>query len=471
MPSPDLLKTVTAAIDTLIEASQPHQGLFPAMMDRATATLLRGPMPPQMEGLRDSDRAYLGCNLTHDVPLLETMVDLSAAGLRPDYAAAADRYLHRFATHCAPASVTGLFPWGEHSFWDLVADTVGNSYLNTPYYKGQEHLAACPTHHQIGSLPRRQWERLGNAHPEAVTRFAEGLEWHWSGPEHRDFNRHAPITEKTYNYHHLRHARHNNLPAPGIGSDFPGSAGHFVHSLAVAQSLKPTPVQARLLRDYLDYWWDRRLPNGLTPVSSARPNWGLGQTLSHLTSLIAAAPEAARFDADLADEIRHRARAYLDAVLAIPQPLTDGQFIHQLETDGTPFRAAPLWNGPDRGRGANSPHFARRLLRAHRALEAPRALDIARRMGRILGESPVPEDGDVRAADLSHAIGLLVELHEADPQTAWLDTASAIADRAVQLFFDLPLPRAGVSRDHYESQAGSSHLIRSLQQLALAREG
>ena len=36
-------------------------------------------------------------------------------------------HLHRFATHCA-LTPSGLFPWGEHAFWNLSEERVGNGF-------------------------------------------------------------------------------------------------------------------------------------------------------------------------------------------------------------------------------------------------------------------------------------------------------------------------------------------------------
>jgi hypothetical protein len=75
-------------------------------------------MPAAIPGQRDGDLSYGGSNLIHDEAELKTLYALSQALDRPDYAQAADRYVHSFATDCT-ATPSGLFPWGEHAFWHL----------------------------------------------------------------------------------------------------------------------------------------------------------------------------------------------------------------------------------------------------------------------------------------------------------------------------------------------------------------
>lgn len=468
-PGPeDLQKAILKAIDTLIAAAEPHYGLFPAMAERVNGRLLIDEMPPVMEGLRDSDRSFRGSNLSHDLPLLETMYALADSGIRKDYQEAANRYLDRFATHCAPRSLTGLPPWGEHAYWNLHSDEIGNSYHLVEFYRGKESTAAVPTHHQISKIPRRVWDRLWTARPETVTNFAQGLEWHWSDEKHTLFDRHAPITIKERNYHRIRWAAMQNQPLStfSVGSDYPISCGYFIHNLAVAQSLKPNLTQESLLRDYLDYWWPKRSPAGLLPISGSRPNWGVDMTMRYALLLVDAAEEADRYAPSLADQIRTRARVHIEGVLSVPQPLNSVGFILETEPDGKPLGASPLWTSRNRGRGHSSSAQGLDLLRAHRFINDPRSLNTALRMGELFRTTPVPTSGDVRAADFGQLILFYLELSKATGDNKWLDEAMRVAGMAFTLFFDQPLPRAGLSRNHYEPQAGSGLLIKSFQNLA-----
>jgi hypothetical protein len=91
-------------------------------------------MPPAIEGQRDGDRSCRGSNTIHDEATLATLYRLAIVRGR--------------ATHCT-ATQTGLFPWGEHAFWDPDADSIGDSHkLRNPSRTGSaihDHLRATPS--------------------------------------------------------------------------------------------------------------------------------------------------------------------------------------------------------------------------------------------------------------------------------------------------------------------------------------
>ncbi|HAA74521.1 TPA: hypothetical protein DCE37_05310, partial [Candidatus Latescibacteria bacterium] len=158
---PNMIETVTTAIDRLIESARPYQGLIPSILDRQTGEMLDA-MPPAIPGQRDGDRAHLGANLIHDQALLLTMYALAESEGRADYAEAADTYLERFATHCTNTP-TGIFPWGEHAYWHLKNDAIGNSYLLRE--RGDDPPV---THDHLRQAPLWLWEKLNGINPESV---------------------------------------------------------------------------------------------------------------------------------------------------------------------------------------------------------------------------------------------------------------------------------------------------------------
>src|SRR5689334_2251622 len=115
-----ILARVCAALDALIAAGEPYGGLFPSILDRRNGVMAQS-LPPGIPGQRTGDRSHHGPNLLHDEAALATLDGLAAALDRPDYAAAANRYLRRWATHSTDTE-TGLFPWGEHAYWHLLED-------------------------------------------------------------------------------------------------------------------------------------------------------------------------------------------------------------------------------------------------------------------------------------------------------------------------------------------------------------
>lgn len=208
---------LTRALDALIAAAQPHEGLFPSLIDRRTGTMLTT-LPAAIPGQRDGDRAFPGSNLIHDEATLKTLYALASAWNRPDYAVAADRYLQHFASHCTNTA-TGLFPWGEHSFWHLTENRVGNSYVHDKRFESMgQHLP--PTHDHLRQAPLWLWEKLWAFNPRCVERFAEGLDFHWQQGERKEYIRHANIEERTH-------------PTPNQRScDFPRHGGFYIFDWA-----------------------------------------------------------------------------------------------------------------------------------------------------------------------------------------------------------------------------------------------
>jgi len=149
-----ILEHVEEAIEALIDAGDPYDGLFPSMLDRETGTMLEE-IPDHVPGQREHDRAHHGSNLLHDEPVLRTMYALAEVDGREAYADAADRYLETFATECTrrdharegTGSATGLFPWGEHAYWHLEDRRVGNGRVrgrDDPGPAIHDHLRLAP---------------------------------------------------------------------------------------------------------------------------------------------------------------------------------------------------------------------------------------------------------------------------------------------------------------------------------------
>ncbi len=86
-----IMNHVVRAMDALVDAGEPFEGLFPSLLDRETCGMLTR-MPPPIPGLRNGDRSHLGSNLIHDEATLKTLYALAKALDRPDYSEAADRY-------------------------------------------------------------------------------------------------------------------------------------------------------------------------------------------------------------------------------------------------------------------------------------------------------------------------------------------------------------------------------------------
>ena len=119
----DYLDAVVACCDLLIEQGTDRYGPVHSPQVASVLRLATRAMPvvrpPEIAGQRPEDRGYGGGNLLHDLPLLGCWYDLGRVLGLPRFAEAADGYLQWFLDNC-PNPVTGLFPWGEHTFWHFV---------------------------------------------------------------------------------------------------------------------------------------------------------------------------------------------------------------------------------------------------------------------------------------------------------------------------------------------------------------
>src|SRR5574340_1277084 len=110
-----------------------HSPMFTSLLDMDSH---RNPedTPAGVPGQRHGDRSIHGGNLFHDVMLLRAADYMSELTGEPRYAKAATDYLGFFLSHCAQK--TGLFPWGEHAYWDF--------YREAPADATHEYLGGVP---------------------------------------------------------------------------------------------------------------------------------------------------------------------------------------------------------------------------------------------------------------------------------------------------------------------------------------
>ena len=379
------------------------------MIDQHTHTMLRD-KPPAIDGQRDGDRAMHGSNLIHDTAPLETMFALSVALGRDDYAHAANRYLHRFATHCIE-TVSGLFPWGEHAYWHLVEDRVGNGYVDSA---GRTHP---PIHDHLRQAPLWLWRRLDAINPDCVQRFAHGLDNHWTEGEPREYIRHAIIDARR---HHPRGAR---------SCDFPRHGGFYIFDWAFAYTRSEDPALAEQMRAMLDYWWRKKHPSGLLGIESRCPaddetdfarSLGVGQTLSLASSLLQAADLLNGILPELVTDMRERAAVYIDGFFSAPHDPAAGRFLILTSVDGKPLKKPEhmaIW-GSRYGQWPASYVGLNALCTYRSGRGDSRLLDWAAAVGRSYLTEPMPEGVAFPAMDAGLTVELLDDLYEINDDTA-----------------------------------------------------
>lgn len=461
MPNAEaLLDRVCRALEALIQAAEPYGGLWPSLLDRKTLGMLEV-LPPAIEGQRQGDRSHLGSNLMHDQAALKTLYALATALDKPAYAEAADGYLRRFVDDCA-TTPSGLFPWGEHAFWHLRQERVGDSGQlsrpDKPYGPIHDHLRQAPV-----------WllDKLHRLDPACIQRLADGLDNHWTDGEGWEYIRHAVIMEA--DRRHPRGAR---------SCDFPRHGGFFVLDWAVAWRYGGQAAHLQQIRRMVDYWWPRRDGRDLLLIESRTPEENdrfydinaPGQTLSLAASLLEAAPILQDGQADLAATMRQRAGAYIDAFLRAPHELAEGVFsILSKRSDNQLYQAMPVW-GSVYGVWPAS-YVGLTALCAYRLTGDARLLDWAAAVGRCYAHQPLPEGVAVPAMDAGLGLGLLADLYDITEEPPWLEAALGLAGALVDGYMDAELPRGALGIDWYESQMGPSFLLHGLARTALLAGG
>lgn len=461
------LDQVIGALDVLVAASNETKGLFPSIADPADGTLLET-LPPTVPGQRNHDRAPRGNNLLHDEPIIQTMAALAATGDRPAYEAAIDRYLDTFATSCvsrsydadAGGSVTGLFPWGEHAYWHLDEDRVGNSSAHDRDDPGPA------VHDHLRLVPERLWERIYARNPLAVHDFADGLTYHWNDPEDREYIRHAYITEKA------------RYPVGDRSCDFPRHGGHYVYDWAYAYAQDPHAEYRRRIEELVDYWWIRRLDDDLLPLESRgnADRGSIGQTLSHAVSLYEAAALLPDGASDTATRLRERGAAYGDALLDR----------HDQRGIAPSAWWASVYGGTPPGEVAATRGL--QLLAAYEQTGHEAFLDWAIEIGRAYRDRPFPEDGTVAIADTGFddvrgvgsdgtipvwafaagcTVGFLADLYVRTDEERWLTDGLELTEQIIPAYLEDALPRGTPTVDHYENQLGTGFLLHGMARLAL----
>jgi len=222
--------------------------LFAGVVDplHKTAQLHQMIPPP---GIRINDVSSLGNNLMHDVPFLETLPALARLTGDRKYEEAFDEVFDFYPKHC-PYEGTGLFPWGEHAQWSFAGKRVMPNCIMDPIWF-EKHGGII--HEHLRFAPQWFWERMWRSGPEAVVRFAHGLDRHLMNRDTFEHNRHAPLTEYVW----------NELPYTGPGKDFARHAGFFVFDCLFAFKKSGDRALLDWARRKLKYHRDRRRSNGI----------------------------------------------------------------------------------------------------------------------------------------------------------------------------------------------------------------
>ena len=457
MPPEAIIAKICSAIDLLIESSKPYKGLFPSILDAQIGDMPKE-KPPKIPGQRDGDRAHLGSNLIHDEPFLATMNALAESHSKPEYIEAVDRYLEHFAQNCTNTA-TGLFPWGEHSFWNLIEERVGCS---------RNPAGGAAIHDHLRQVPLWLWQKLNTFNPDCVQSFADGLDYHWTKGDGLEYIRHANIDT---NLHLDRGTR---------ACDFPRHSGFYIFDLAFAYTQNQRPESHQQIQRFTDYWWEKRDARGLLRIESRSPRDAERffeknaptQTLSLGVSLLESAALLESHLPELASRMRQYASVYIDGFLAAPHNLETGEFISLCECEtNRVVECMSVW-GSVYGAGTAC-GTAVLCLGGWRLTQNQGLMEWARAVGNTYLDEKFPVDRvrteafKIPAADAGLVLELFADLYDTTGESMWLEGGIQLAETVLDIYFPETLPFGASGIDWYESQMGPAFLIHGLARVAL----
>lgn len=466
---------VIEVLDNLIRVMQRHGGLLPSCLDLETHGMPAAD-PGILPGQRSWDRALTGCNLMHDMPLLGLLYSLAETQGRSDYQSAADACLETFLSRCTQTT-TGLFPWGEHAFWDLREERLGDSlkaaWPETAANAWRNGLPEPAWHDHLRQAPPWFWEKVGKISPGVLQRFADGLDGHWVTEDRDEYNRHGGIDRAV------------RLGRNGRSCDFPRHSGFYVLDLACAWRQERRPETLEQMRRYADYWWNKRRGEGCLRVESRSPARDAdffdilcpSQTLSLAVSLMDASRILQTAEPSVSDEFLFRGRTYGQSYLDAPHVWEDGRLVGGYR-DGTgkTRKFLPVFGSVY---GVYSqPQAALLCCAAYRHLGEVRLLDLARAAARAcLRHSDMlcekPKEGEKRvvpALDAGLAMELMADLYELTGEVEWLDAGRMLWPVIEERYFHNGLVRLTDGGGWYEAQQGTGFLLHGVARFALISE-
>lgn len=434
-PAKSYLGYAREFIDTMIRDGTDRYGkvsspMFASILDMESHRL-PDDIPANIEGQRYGDRSLHGGNLFHDVMLLQACDILSQLTRDEKYARAKKDYLQFFVKNCPQP--TGLFPWGEHAYWNF-----------------HEEKPGADVHEFLGGIPHAFWEDLWQADSNAVRREADGLINHVTDLDNYHFDRHADLFKPM------------PIPRPrgGGGLDFPRHAGFYIHLWGFAYSKTQDQKYAEWISRVIDHHWRARGADGILPsttrgaqsqIATAESTLSLGVSLLETAAILSAG--------DLKDRCQSAGEAYVQAALKLPHQPSEGKFLSTIQSQ-KPDYSEPYRYGYGGGFSADN---AVLCLAVYRLLKNADALKLAEEFAEFYStHQPPPAHEIVRAHVYASIIGLFIDLHSITGKPTHLEQAERYAKFAIERLFYNGLFRGATSVDHYESDLMVGNLAYNL---------
>ena len=423
------LEPVIGCLDTLIEDctdtyGSEHSPMFCSLVDLKTHRI-PAKAPPLMREQRKSDRAFPGGNLQHDMFTLLAMYHASRLTGDERYAKAADAYLEFFLRRAASVG-NGLFPCGEHAYWDFLKET-----------------CTYPTHEDLAFVPGQFLDRLWEVNPKATEKHIRQLMMHFLEGDQWVWNRHASIISN----------KRPTRPAP-----FPRHAGFYIYQWAFLYSKTHDPELLELAKKTTD---------ANKTVSKANLS-----VISLGLSLLRANEELLGDEA-IADWNKFGRQCLGPVIEATKDEPKQGRILmfvpHGQEPQ--PNRTYGFWDKVYEGSGGYAFVGAEKLslmcLCAHRLTGSREHLEYAEDVCDHYLTLTRPPKEPITPGKFGGLIALSLDLYDLTGNEKYLKFACQNADWAIDELYSNGLFRAATGKDYYEAANGVGPLLIELIRLHL----
>lgn len=418
-----------------------------------------------LPGCRANDRSIHGNNLMHDIPLIRAFQYLTKLTGEESYSQAVKDYLDYYMKTC-PDPNTGLFPWGEHTFWHFWYErpySYGNPFGNDLIH---DHLRAAPCWF---------WEEVQKRNPSVGEKFGTGLLGHiW---DENDFM-------------YSRHAYLNSDKKSSGTFNFPRHGGFYIVDWACAYKIRRDERFLKFCDRMIDHHKRRQCPRYkyLKLCDShphLKPNCELLQVSSLAMSLYDAAALLGETQKDRKNRWQEFACQLAHAFVNHLGNWEEGQINSAVDFDSSQtVRRCNIWQS-SYGAGAIAADLAVHALCLFRKIEQEKFLDFAKKVLQLYLQTPLPKKTQsfrthayvdmVPAHDFGSSLNLAVDLAEITGKEEYLENACKLADLSIK---QLTIPgkawfTAGSASEvsWYESALDVARVVYSLVRLGAIMEG
>jgi len=429
------LGPVIGCLDTLMSEGtdrygREHSPMFSSILDLKTHRIPEN-APPLLPLQRKVDRAFPGGNLQHDLHTLLVMYHVSRLTGADRYQRAADAYMEFFLRRCASAG-NGLFPCGEHVFWDFLKETIGG----------------LPIHEDLGFVPAEFLDKLWAVHPQAVEKHIRSLERHFLPGDQWVWNRHAHVLED----------RRPTKPAP-----FPRAGGFYLYQWIFLHTKTGDPEFLRLAKKTAAAGHGKPSSMMSLGLSALRANQLLGE--NSLPELDTNGRKALRLF--LEDKSNDPRNGFI-SLFTVYERLEKG---NPPDYRPDPNRTYGFWDLLFAGSGGYGFEGAERLatncLCAHRMTGSREHLKFARDVCQYYLTHPRPKVDGIPPGKFAGLIAMALDLFDLTGEEKYLKYARTMADSAIDELYTGGLFRAATGAEYYEAGNGVGVLLMELLRLHL----